>query len=161
MTTVSTKTTPGTAETANAREVIRAIADLVGLVEPQLLHVWRSTGMTFTQRRVLRQLRDAPRFAGEIAGALGMSGPSLTRQLARLEERGFISRTLDTNDRRRILVDLTAGGRRVLEGHRVFAGSSIARAARELTPDQREQLITSLAVLVRRARELEPGKPDE
>ncbi len=141
--------------------MIRAVADLVSLVEPQLIHVWRSTGMTFTQRRVLRQLRDAPRFAGEVAGALGMSGPSLTRQLAKLEERGFISRTLDTSDRRRILVDLTADGRRVLAGHRVFAGSTVARAAKDLTPAQSHDLVESLDRIVGIARELELSSPDE
>lgn len=146
---------------AGARDVISAVADLVSLVEPKLLHVWRSTGMTFTQRRVLRQLRDAPRYPGEVAAALGMSGPSLTRQLARLEERGFITRTLDKSDRRRILVDLTAEGKRVLADHRVFAGSTIARAAKDLSAAQRQDLVENLSLLVGRARGLEPGNAGE
>jgi DNA-binding MarR family transcriptional regulator len=161
MTKVFPKASPVTAEVAGAREVISAVADLVSLVEPQLLDVWRSTGMTFTQRRVLRQLRDAPRYPGDVAMALGMSGPSLTRQLAKLQERGFITRTLDKSDRRRILVDLTAEGTRVLAGHRIFAGSTIARAAKGLTAAQRQDLVESLSLLVGRARGLEPGNAGE
>ena len=147
---------PASADDATgARDVIRVIADLVSVLEPQLLEVWRSTGMTFSQRRVLRQLRDGPRSAGEVAASLGVSAPTLTRQLGKLEEHGYLTRAVDTADRRKVLVDLTGEGRRVLAGHRVFAGSPIALAARALTPPQRLALIENLGVLVNLARDME------
>ncbi len=162
MTKVSTKAPPhAPSDASSARELISAIADLVSLVEPRLLEVWRLTGMTFTQRRLLRQLREGPRFAGEVATSLGISGPSLTRQLAKLEERGYISRTIDTGDRRRIQVELTVEGRTMLADHRVFAGSPLARASRDLTAGRRQDLVENLSLLVGLARELEPGNPDE
>ncbi|HUZ87886.1 MAG TPA: MarR family transcriptional regulator [Candidatus Baltobacterales bacterium] len=147
---------PAAAEDATGtRDVMRVIGDLVSVLEPQLLEVWRSTGMTYSQRRVLRQLRDGPRSAGEVAASLGVSAPTLTRQLGKLEEHGYLTRAVDTTDRRKVLVDLTGEGRRVLAGHRVFAGSPIARAARDLTPLQQLALIESLGVLVSLARKTE------
>lgn len=144
-----------------ARDVIRLVADMVTLVEPRLLAAWRATGITFGQRRLLRQLREGPRAAGEVAASLGISAPTLTRQLTRLEERGVVSRTTDTSDRRKVIVDLTAEGKRVLTGYRVFTGSPMARAARHLTAVQRQSVIESLALLVKLARELESPDLDE
>src|SRR5579859_125042 len=144
-----------------ARDVIRLVADMVTLVEPRLLAAWRATGITFGQRRLLRQLREGPRSAGELAAALTISGPTLTRQLTRLEERGVVSRTTDARDRRKVIVDLTAEGKRVLSGYQVFTGSAMARAARHLTAVQRQSVIESLALLVKLARELESPHLDE
>ena len=146
---------PPADDTAGARDVIRVIGDLISVLEPQLLEVWRSTGMTFSQRRVLRQLRDGPRSAGEVAASLGVSAPTLTRQLGKLEEHGYLTRAVDTADRRKVLVDLTGEGRRILAGHRVFAGSPIALAARSLSPAQRLALIENLGALVENARRAE------
>ncbi|MGH7765231.1 MAG: MarR family winged helix-turn-helix transcriptional regulator [Candidatus Dormibacteraceae bacterium] len=148
-------------EAGGARDVIHAIAELVSVLEPRLLSVWRATGVTFSQRRVLRRLRDGPLSAGEVAASLEISAPTLTRQLAKLEKRGFINRAVDAGDRRRVLVNLTADGRRVLSGYRVFFGSPLARAAREMTTAQRQALIASLGLLVTRARELDTGELDE
>jgi len=128
------------ADRDEAREVVRVVADLVSLVEPRLLALWKSTGMTFGQRRVLRQLRDGPRAAGSVATSLGVAAPTLTRQLVKLEERGLITRLPDRADRRRVMVALTATGRRSLADHRVFRGGPIALAARELTTGERREL---------------------
>jgi DNA-binding MarR family transcriptional regulator len=137
------------------REVVRAVADLVTLVEPRLLALWKATGMTLSQRRVLGRLRVGRRTAGELAAWLGISAPSLTRMLSKLEKQGLITRTLDEADRRRIQVELTSAGRRSLEGHRVFSGTSLLRAARSLNVNQQRNLAESIGTLVRLARELE------
>jgi len=137
------------------REVVRAVADLVTLVEPRLLALWKATGMTLSQRRVLGRLRDGRRTPGELAAWLGISAPSLTRTLTKLHKEGLITRTLDEGDRRRIQVGLTNAGRRALEGHRVFSGTPLFRAARTLSVNQQLNLAESIGRLVRLARELE------
>jgi DNA-binding MarR family transcriptional regulator len=142
-------------EPVAGRDVVRAVADLVTLVEPRLLALWKATGMTLSQRRVLGRLRDGRRTAGELAAWLGISAPSLTRTLTKLEKQGLITRTLDEADRRRIQVELTNAGRRALEGHRVFSGTSLLRAVRTLSVDQQRNLAERIGTLVRLARELE------
>jgi DNA-binding MarR family transcriptional regulator len=153
----SAKPVGGEAETS-ARDVAKAVADLVSLIEPRLLTLWRETGMTLSQRRLLRRLREGPRSAGEVAAGLGLSAPSLTRMLTRLEHRGLILRTLDTADRRRILVELTSLGRHSLEDHRVFSGTALMRAAKSLSPAEKRNLTASVAALVGLARRMEDGE---
>jgi DNA-binding MarR family transcriptional regulator len=144
--------------TTGSREVVRAVADLVTLIEPRLLGLWQEVGMTLSQRRVLGRLRDGPRSAGEIGAWLGISAPSLTRMLTKLEQRELIVRTLDTGDRRRILVDLTGLGRRSLKDHRVFSGTSLVLAAKRLSAAEQRTLTESVGRLVRLARELQEGE---
>ncbi len=117
--------------------------------------------MTFGQRRVLRRLREGPRSAGALAAELGVSAPSLTRQLQKLEDHGLIVRAIDPEDRRRVVVTLTASGQKTLEDHRVFGGSPIALAAGELTARQQRDLIRNLEALIRLARERAAGAGDE
>jgi DNA-binding MarR family transcriptional regulator len=156
MTKISPPTAPDKHDQAtSSREVVRAVADLVSLIEPRLLGLWQEVGMTLSQRRVLRRLWDGPRSAGEVATGLGISSPSLTRMLAKLEHRGFVVRALDKDDRRRILIELTSQGRRSLEDHRVFSGTSLLLAAKSLSATEQRDLIASVGRLVRTARELE------
>jgi DNA-binding MarR family transcriptional regulator len=138
--------------------VVRAVADLVGLIEPRLLSLWQELGMTLSQRRVLRRLREGPRSAGDVAESLGISAPSMTRMLSKLEQRGLIVRTLDQEDRRRVQVELTGLGTSSLEDHRVFAGTSLVHAARSLSADQQRTTAEAIDALVRSARELEAGQ---
>jgi len=143
------------------KDVVRSLADVVSLVEPALLELWRSTGLTFGQRRVLGRLRHGPRPAGAIAAELGIAAPTLTRLLQKLDDNGFITRAIDADDRRRILVALTANGKAVLADHNVFRDSPLLQAAGELTTTQRRDLVESLARLTRLARKGEAGSEHE
>ena len=140
---------------AGAREVIRAVAALVTLLEPRLVGLWRATGLTLSQRRTLWHLRDAGQSAGELADSLGLSPPSLSRLLSKLEDRGLVVRKLDLRDRRRILVELSAEGREALANYPMFSGSSVARAANQLTAADQRDLADRIGRLVRMAREID------
>lgn len=52
---------------------------------------------------------------GELAEALVLPASRLTRQIKKLEERGLVQRTLDPQDRRRVMATLTATGKTLLE----------------------------------------------
>lgn len=143
------------------RDVIRCVADLVAIVEPRLLDLWKSTGMTFAQRRLLRRLRGGPLSAGALAAELNVAGPTLTRQLQKLETRGLLSRAMDSHDRRRVVVALTPAGERSLADHRIFGGGPVAFGARELTVEQRRELVRSVKELLRLARRHGAGVADD
>ena len=72
-------------------------------------------GLTEQQWRVLRLLADAdrPREMGEIAGGTLLLGPSLTRIVANLAEVGLVLRWPAAHDQRRVIVSLSAAGRRL------------------------------------------------
>ncbi len=144
------RTAPG--EVAADRAVLRALADVISLVEPRLQELWRSTGVTFAQRRLLAKLRRGPRTPGALASELGIAAPTVTRQLQKLEEARLLVRAVDLEDRRRVIVKLTADGERLLSDHRVLGGSGLAGAAGALSERQRQELTAGLQKLVEHAR---------
>ena len=151
----------GLPEAEDSRDAVRLLADVVSLLEPRLLELWTTTGITFGQRRLLGQLRRGPQSAGALAAALGISAPSLTRRLQTLEDNGFISRSIDRDDRRRVLVSLASKGQASLAGRKVFEGSPLALAAADLTDRQRRDLVRALRLLIQRARERAAGDDDD
>jgi MarR family transcriptional regulator, organic hydroperoxide resistance regulator len=69
-------------------------------------------GLTFPQYLVILELLDgAPQTVGALGGRLGMDTGTITPLLKRLDAAGFVTRTRDPKDERRVLVDLTAKGR--------------------------------------------------
>jgi DNA-binding MarR family transcriptional regulator len=69
-------------------------------------------GLTFPQYLVILDLLDgAPQSVGSIGGRLGMDTGTITPLVKRLEASGFVTRTRDIDDERRVLVNLTPRGR--------------------------------------------------
>lgn len=75
---------------------------------------------------VLHVLLGGPRSQRELAGALQVEEQTMSRMLERLERSGYVERSRDETDRRRLHVHLTAAGRRTC----LAAGD--ARLAEEL-----------------------------
>jgi DNA-binding MarR family transcriptional regulator len=71
-------------------------------------------GVTGPQRLVIRLVGRRPGIsAGELADLLRVHPSTLTGVLRRLEERTFISRKADPEDRRRAVLNLTAAGKQI------------------------------------------------
>lgn len=73
--------------------------------------------LTEQQWRTLRALSAAedPLDVGQIADATFLLGPSLSRILSALDQRGLIERTTDLEDQRRNLIHLTTAGRNLVK----------------------------------------------
>ena len=70
-------------------------------------------GLNRTDGRCLDVIDQRPGLtAGELAVAVGLSPGAVTTALDRLEERGFVTRTRDPGDRRRVTLELTAEAKR-------------------------------------------------
>ena len=76
-------------------------------------------GMQWWEFKTLHMLRrgGAPYRAtpGELAKQLGMSAAALTNRLDALERRGYVERTHDRDDRRKVVATLTPAGREIWE----------------------------------------------
>lgn len=71
-------------------------------------------GLTFPQYLAILALLDgAPQTVGALGARLDMDTGTITPLVKRLEAAGMVSRVRDRNDERRVLVDLTAAGRRL------------------------------------------------
>lgn len=105
-------------------------------------------GLSDTDWRMLSALRwaGAPyrRSAGELAKIVDLSSGAMTNRLDQLEGAGLVRRLRDPDDRRSVLVELTAQGRRK---HEAAIGVQLQKEAligEALTKTEREQLNTLL-----------------
>ena len=71
-------------------------------------------GLTFPQYLVILELLDgAPLTVGDLGARLGMDTGTITPLLKRLQAAGMVTRTRDTADERRVLIDLTGRAREI------------------------------------------------
>ena len=91
------------------RKVIQA-AD----INSKKLH--KHVGLTGPQVVILKEISSREMSTpGEIAHAVSLSQATVTGILGRLEKRNLISRQRDHNDRRRVIVSITAAGKQAVE----------------------------------------------
>jgi DNA-binding MarR family transcriptional regulator len=116
-------------------------------------------GVNRTDGRCLDVIDQRPGLtAGELATAVGLSPAAVTTALDRLEKRGFVSRTRDPGDRRRVTLRLTAdASRRAWEAYGPL-GEMGAPIVGKLSDKDLETIIAFLRggteINERRAREL-------
>ncbi len=136
------------------RLVLRALADLLVLVEPIQQRLWESSRLSVAQLRVLRVLSEqsVPIAAGRLASLAGTSQASLSRLLAKLEQRDLVRREVDPEDRRRVGVTLTPEGVKLLESSRVWRGTEFERAAADLSPAEQQAFLDAVGGFVERVR---------
>jgi DNA-binding MarR family transcriptional regulator len=63
-------------------------------------------GLGATEEKTMLILSAGPLTAGEIAQQTGLTTPSVTSLIDRLEKKGFVQRVRDLQDRRRVIVEL-------------------------------------------------------
>jgi DNA-binding MarR family transcriptional regulator len=91
--------------------------------------------------------RHGPLTPSELAAREGIQRPTVTRIIARLEERGLLQRTRDPQDGRSSLVALAPEGRDLLARGRTRKDAYLARRLRELDGADRATLERAAAIL--------------
>ncbi|WP_460772749.1 MarR family winged helix-turn-helix transcriptional regulator [Microbacterium sp. GXF7504] len=87
------------------------------------------------------------RTLGELADGERVTPPSMNRTVNCLEEAGYITRTPDAEDRRRVLIEVTDAGRRLMEETQRRRDAWLEDALAELTPAQRSALVAAVPVM--------------
>jgi DNA-binding MarR family transcriptional regulator len=109
------------------------------------------------QYELLGELRDrGPIPAGELAEAIGASAATVSGMLDNLADAGLIERTRSANDRRLVVVKITAKGRRKSEARRA---EWRARWEEALEGVEEEELRTATRVLERISGVFEERRP--
>jgi DNA-binding MarR family transcriptional regulator len=143
-------------------ELIRANRAYQSAVEKMDEAFCRLLGVNRTDGRCLDVIDQRPGLtAGELATAVGLSPGAVTTVLDRLEARGFVRRTRDPDDRRRVMVELTEdANRRAWEAYGPL-GEMGAPFIDELSDKELEALIRYLRggteINERRAQQLLGG----
>ena len=103
-------------------------------------------GLTFPQYLVMLELLDgAPLAVGELGTRLGMDTGTITPLQKRLQVAGMVTRTRDSADERRVLVDLTPEGRALDAALRGITGQ--IRSACQLSESDVDELRRTLDAL--------------
>src|SRR6476661_11067969 len=105
------------------------------------------------QFSVLCRLQEAPRTPSELAEIEKVSGPSMTRTVAALVERGLVARTDDPADRRQVILSLTSEATTLLKDIRRKRDAWMSVRVGHLTPAEQDVLRQASAILTRVANE--------
>jgi DNA-binding MarR family transcriptional regulator len=109
-------------------------------------------GLGATEEKTLLILSDGPLAAGEIAQKTGLTTPSVTSLIDRLERKGFVQRVRDPVDRRRVIVEVNPA--RLAELMQVFASvGSFEDLTEGYSDEQLETIISYLNRATQRSQE--------
>ena len=96
--------------------------------------------------------RDGPQRLSDLAVREGVTQPSMTALVTRLERDGLATRGADPSDGRAVVVTLTDAGRDVLTARRTRRASRLAELLDHLEPDERAAVDAAAAALSRLTR---------
>jgi DNA-binding MarR family transcriptional regulator len=106
-------------------------------------------GLTGPQLVVLKELAEtSPRTVSELARAVNLSQATVTGILDRLERKGMISRRRSTEDKRKVLVEPTAGAVAALAGGPPLLQEHFTRSFGDLADWEQSQILSSLQRIV-------------
>jgi MarR family transcriptional regulator, organic hydroperoxide resistance regulator len=113
------------------------------------------TELTLSQYFVMDALADEALTVTEVARAAQVAVPTATRSLRALERRGFVDRTRDDDDDRRLVtVALTPAGRAVLDEKRSWVEVRQREIFDGLSPAQRRTVTGALTAIAHNIDEL-------
>lgn len=136
---------------AEAREVARQVLQIVPLVMRVVAAELRSAPHEIVPAhyRLLHTLCHGPRNLSDMAEMQAVSLPTISNTIDTLEQRGWVTRTRSTDDRRVVMVALTSAGRHVLEVVEQQAEERLAVLLSELSAEERRTLMEGLSILRR------------
>src|SRR6266567_4361712 len=115
---MSAKPTPATAQTPDKQTTARALNAIRAIVRALRINtraIELEMGISLAQLFVLQQLAERPADSlNDHAERTATHQSSVSVVVRRLVERGLVSRTPSTTDKRRIQIDVTAAGRTLL-----------------------------------------------
>ena len=88
-----------------------------------------------------------PMSVNDLARHMGVTAATMSLAIDRLERKGYVARTRDGADRRRVHVRLTSAGVRIKEASSVLDPSRVETLLSRLTEQERETAIRGLALL--------------
>ncbi|BBX01921.1 MarR family transcriptional regulator [Mycolicibacterium moriokaense] len=104
----------------------------------------------YAQARLLSTIEDqGPTRISDLAALDHCSQPTMTTQVRRLEDGGYVSRTVDPDDARAVLIEITAKGVETLRQVRVDRGAAIDPYLERLDAKDQQTLGNAVEVLRR------------
>jgi DNA-binding MarR family transcriptional regulator len=135
--------------TINSTETVAAeLRPLLLRINRRLRREALPTGTTVGQISLLVIIRERPGIGvRELAALERMSAPAMSGYVDRLESAGLVARTPVAGDRRRVGLELTAAGRKLVRSARAMRTEWLATRLRRLTDEQLSALEAALEPL--------------
>ena len=136
-------------------DVARALLVCVGLLRRRLRQTPVGGALTFPETAALSRLdRGGPAAAADLARREQISPQSMGATLSELETRGLINRRPDPSDGRRIMLSISATGRRELNRRRNARVEQLTAGLADFTESELKQLAAAAALIERLAYHL-------
>jgi DNA-binding MarR family transcriptional regulator len=103
--------------------------------------------VTVPQCVVLQELLEEPRDISRLADRVGVSMSAMTRLVDGLERRAWVSRTRSIEDRRKVVVELTAGGRREAARLRALSQQLVDTILARIPAEKHAQVLESVRLV--------------
>jgi DNA-binding MarR family transcriptional regulator len=135
--------------------VARALFVSMGLLRRRLRASGSPGELTFPEVAALARLeRNGPATSAELARIEQISPQSMGATLASLEERELVSRSADPADGRRVVMSVTAAGKRIVGRRRDVRVEQIAAALDGFTDAELQQILAATPLIQRLADSL-------
>lgn len=116
----------------------------------ELRHETEQTGISARQATLLWLVKRSPGLSlAELAAAEGISPPAMSGHVDRLERAGLVRRVRDTEDRRRVGLELTPDGARLLRNVRARRTMWLAQRLQTLEPAELATIDAAVPALLR------------
>jgi DNA-binding MarR family transcriptional regulator len=147
-------TRPPTVRRASAVQVAVLMREAINRVNRRLRQTRPVGELTVAQVSALQSLDSAgaltPR---ELAEAERVSPPTMTKIVARLEERELVTRVPHPTDGRQVILSPSEQGRRLIAEYRRYRDEWLAQRLAKLSPDERDTLQRAAEILTRISRD--------
>jgi DNA-binding MarR family transcriptional regulator len=134
-------------------QLAKALRDAITRLNRRVRQARPVGDLTVTQLSALTSLELAgaltPR---ELADVERVQPPTMTKIVAKLEERGLVQRTPHPTDGRQVILSSTGLAREILGQYERVRDEWLAKRLAELTPDEREVLTRAASLLIQLAR---------
>lgn len=100
--------------------------------------------------------REGPATVGDLAAFERVQPPSMTRTVDHLQERGYVTRSQSSDDKRRIMVEITQAGIAILKEGRDRRNAWLVERLAQLSDDDAE-VLRRAAPLLEKLTVLEPA----
>ena len=132
-----------------AEEALNNFADAMSklLIEQYQQHL-AELDLTLPQAQALRVLRRGAILTGQLAAELRISAPAITQLTDRLVRKGLIVRQAAPDDRRCVLITLSAKGRRLVDQFRKQRSEIFSGALAYLSEAEQAQVVEGLSKVV-------------
>ena len=134
---------------ARLDEAVITFTQAARLLDVPRLRVWDERGLTLPQLRILFQIRQEPGIGvKELARTFGVSASNVTQQVDKLVARGLVCRAERPEDRRQVVLTLTADGEQLAGEVSQTARAYLRGLLGQLPPADLEEMTRLLGRLV-------------